>query len=179
MPIYTRTGDKGQTSLANGQRVKKTDCLVEIFGNLDELNCLLGIAQNFVKTRQAKSTLPHIQNLLFNVGAQIAQAPKRSFRAVIQKDVDDLERGINKIETRLTPLKNFILPGGLKSASFLHLSRAVCRRVERSLIKDLNPKQIVNPNLLPFINRLSDYLFVLARLENKKISAKEVLWKGK
>lgn len=176
MRIYTRTGDKGQTSLANGKRVSKTNCLVEIFGNLDELNSLLGICLNLVKSKEAKIIIPKFQNYIFSLGSQIALARPGTFEEITGENVKELEIYIDRVEKKLPRLKNFVLPGGTPSAAFLHLARAVCRRAERTVVTTIKPKLNNQKNLIPFINRVSDLLFVLARLENKLAKGKEIYW---
>lgn len=177
MKIYTKTGDDGETSLRNGVRVKKFDCLIEVLGNLDELNCVLGLSINFIKTKEAKRLIPKIQNSLFNMGSEISLSTQDSYKKISENEVKELEFEIDEIEKKLSPLKAFILPDGKKGGSFIHLARAVCRRSERSLTKYLIGKKIKSPVLSAYINRLSDFLFVLGRLENKITGKKETLWK--
>lgn len=181
MSIYTRTGDKGKTSLANGKRVYKTDCLVEIFGNLDELNSLLGLCLNLVKSNESKLIIPKLQSYIFSLGSQIAQARPGTFEEITNEEIKKLELYIDRVEKKLPKLRNFILPGGCASAAYLHLARSVCRRAERSVVATIKPKHRDQENFIPFINRVSDLLFVLARLENKISKNKEIYWniKGK
>lgn len=176
MRIYTRTGDKGQTSLANGQRVPKTDCLIEIFGNLDELNSLFGICLNQVKSSEAKVIIPKLQSYIFSLGSQIAKARPNTFQKITAKEVKELEVYIDRVENKLSNINKFILPGGSTSAAFLHLARSVCRRAERTVVATIKAKDPDQNNLIPFINRVSDLLFVLARLENKLSKNKEIYW---
>lgn len=176
MPIYTRTGDKGKTSLANGQRVSKTDCLVEVFGDLDEFNSLLGVCLNYAKTPQVKVIFPFLQDRVFNLGSHIAGAKKGTFREITKMDVFKLEKEIDRVESKLPKLRNFIIPGGSLSGAFIHLARTVCRRVERHLVKGVFPSKKYDPVVYAFINRTSDLLFVLARLENKNAQITEKYW---
>lgn len=176
MTIYTRGGDKGKTSLANGKRVAKSNCLVAIFGDLDELNSLLGVCLNLVKTKHSKGVIARLQNYIFSLGSQVARARPGSFQEITAKEVRELELEIDSVEAQLGKINKFILPGGAPSAAFLHLARSVCRRAERSLIESVkNPKKN-GQYLIPFVNRMSDLLFVLARFENKNLFSKEIYW---
>lgn len=177
--IYTKTGDKGKTSLSNGKRIGKENCLISALGDLDELNCLLGLSTKFVNNKEVKKSLATLQNLIFNIGAEISeggQSSHREFHHLCEKDILNLEKSIDGIEKQLPPLQAFILPGGSLGASFLHLARAVCRRVERNIVELYNSRRIKNKVILPFTNRLSDFLFVLARMENKRTKNPDVLW---
>ena len=177
--IYTKTGDQGKTSLGNGERVGKENCLISALGDLDELNCLLGLSINFIKNRETRKSLANLQNLIFNIGAEIAMGnlpSRRKFHHLSGEDVLNMEKGIDIVEKQLSELKAFILPGGSKGASSLHLARAVCRRGERTIVELHNSGKIKNKALLPFMNRLSDFLFVLARMENKGTKNPDVLW---
>lgn len=144
MKIYTKTGDKGKTSLASGKRVFKNDPRIEAYGNLDELNSLIGIVRALKISKKTDGILEKIQRDIFSP----------------EKDTVFLEKSIDEISASLPPLRNFILPTGSLAGSFLHLARAVCRRAERKLIPS------------PYLNRLSDLLFVLARFENKRAHKK-------
>ena len=180
MKIYTRTGDQGQTLLRRGRKVGKSDCLVKSLGDLDELNSLLGLSLAFSRNRITRKVLSLLQNRIFNVGAELSgwePAGSSNFRKIEQSDVEQLETYIDQIEKDLKPLKNFILPGGSKSAAFLHVARSVSRRTERTLVELSLRKKMRNPFLLPFLNRISDLLFVLTRVENKKSEKSEKLWK--
>lgn len=179
MSIYTKTGDKGKTSLGNGERVGKEDCLVSALGDLDELNCLLGLSLNFVENKEVRKSLTALQNLIFNIGAEISeggQPSHREFHHLCEEDILNLEKSIDGVEKQLSPLRAFILPGGSLGTSFLHLARAVCRRGERNIVELYNSGKIKNKVILPFTNRLSDFLFVLARMENKRAKNPDVLW---
>ena len=171
--IYTKGGDKGKTSLVGGSRVSKSNDIIDAIGNVDELNALLGLAVCDLK-KPFMSILKNIQNDLFDIGADIATPINKKGTVLrINKDyIVYLEKEIDKINNNLPPLNSFILPGGSKISSIIHLARTVNRRCERSVVK-LNGKQKVNIEVLKYLNRLSDYLFVLARALNKK----EVLWK--
>ena len=171
--IYTKGGDKGKTSLVGGSRVSKSNDIIDAIGNVDELNALLGLVVCNLK-KPFISTLKDIQNDLFDIGADLATPINKKGTALrINKDyIVYIEKEIDKINNNLPPLNSFILPGGSKISSIIHLARTVNRRCERSVVK-LNEKQKVNIEVLKYLNRLSDYLFVLARALNKK----EVLWK--
>ena len=171
--IYTRGGDKGKTSLVGGSRVSKSDDIIEAVGNVDELNALLGLVICDLKEPYI-STLRDIQNDLFDIGADLATPSNNKGPALrINKNYTIyLEQEIDKINANLPALTSFILPGGSKVSSIIHLARTVNRRSERSIVK-LSKKQKINIEVLKYINRLSDFLFVLARFVNKK----EMLWK--
>ena len=171
--IYTKGGDKGKTSLVGGSRVSKSNDIIDAIGNVDELNALLGLVVCDLK-KPFISTLKDIQNDLFDIGADLATPINKKGTALrINKDyIVYIEKEIDKINNNLPPLNSFVLPGGSKISSIIHLARTVNRRCERSVVKS-NEKQKVNIEVLKYLNRLSDYLFVLARALNKK----EVLWK--
>ena len=170
--IYTRGGDTGTTSLGNGDRVKKDSLRVECYGEVDELNATIGVAICFCSNLQKKN-LKRIQNELFDIGADLCMPQKKEKYESISKGVINLEKEIDKMNSKLSSLTSFILPGGTKSSSFLHLARTVTRRCERTLVK-LNSKEKIDPEIIKYINRLSDFLFVLARIENIKDG--DILW---
>ena len=170
--IYTRGGDTGTTSLGNGDRVKKDSLRVECYGEVDELNATIGVAICFCSNLQKKN-LKKIQNELFDIGADLCMPQKKEKYDSISKGVINLEKEIDKMNSKLSSLTSFILPGGTKSSSFLHLARTVTRRCERTLVK-LNSKEKIDPEIIKYINRLSDFLFVLARIENIKDG--DILW---
>ena len=161
--IYTKTGDKGETGLYGGKRVKKTDQRIMAIGTVDELNSLLGVAAT---QSSFSELLEQIQNELFNIGAELANPEKvmETFNLTEEK-INFLEKQIDSVDKGLEPIRNFILPGGTYAASLLHHARTVCRRAEREIIK-LNETTTVNPNLVKYLNRLSDLLFTLGRAEN-------------
>jgi cob(I)alamin adenosyltransferase len=176
--IYTRTGDSGETSLYGGVRVSKADSRVDAYGEVDELNAWLGVARASELEPDLDDALLQIQRDLFALGAQLAD-PAEKLAAQLTKAVigDDevarLEQLIDLLETELPPLRNFILPGGGPAGSALHLSRTVCRRVERRMVA-LRPA--VDPVLVRYINRLSDLLFVFARVVNHRTGISETEW---
>jgi len=183
--IYTKTGDKGETGLAGGGRVPKDSDRIEAYGTVDELDSIIGIVRSFFKEisdrdlfNQIDPKLYKIQNILFVVGADLATAPGKTYpnRVVVQdKQVTELENWIDEWQTDLKPLPEFILPGGGKVASFLHLARTVCRRAERMTLR-LSRKEEVRPEVIRYLNRLSDALFVLARWLAQKLGEEETLW---
>jgi len=170
--IYTRTGDDGTTGMADGSRVEKDAQLVHAIGEVDELNSFLAVLASEAPDDFVES-IRQIQNELFNVGGELAMS-----KAIIkQENVDWLEQSLDKLNQPLPALKEFILPGGGLAASHCHVARSVCRRVERSLVS-LNKQQSVNVFLMSYINRLSDYLFVLARAISKAAGEDEVYWQS-
>ena len=173
--VYTRGGDKGQTSLGDGSRVSKTDKVIIALANIEELNANLGYVICKLP-KQYKNIFYEIQNNLFDLGADIV-TPKNKKNSLRVKNIyiTNLEKEIDKILSKIPPLKSFILPGGSEISSRIHLARTVCRRCETAIL-ELNKKKAVNSEILKYINRLSDFLFVIARKIN--ITKKqEVLWK--
>ena len=175
--IYTRGGDGGETSLADGERVPKYDLRIEAYGTVDEANAAIGLARLHV-TGDADAMLGRIQNDLFDLGADLATpgddfADGKALR-IVDAQVDRLEAEIDAMNARLKPLESFILPGGTPAAAFLHLARTVTRRAER-LMAELMGVEAVNPAAIRYANRLSDHLFVLGRHLNDD-GAKDVLW---
>jgi cob(I)alamin adenosyltransferase len=181
--IYTRTGDDGTTALGTGERRKKYDLRIAAYGTLDETNSVIGIARLHTAADAAlDAALSRIQNDLFDVGADLTtpgkgKGPGGARLTVTAAQVDWLEAEIDRLNDELEPLRSFILPGGGAAAAHLHLARTVCRRAER-LIAELNdkPDESVTPEVLKYVNRLSDFLFVAARHANGK-GARNVLWK--
>ena len=179
MPIYTRRGDKGETESLNGKRVAKDDLGIEALGQVDELNALLGIAIAFSEDAQHTKTLKEFQKDLFVIGAELSGAGRgRLSRRINPGRVSELEREIDGLEAQLTPLRHFIIPGGSKTASLLHLARTVCRRAERSVVA-LSRKRKVDEQAIVYLNRLGDLLFVMARAVNRKKKVEEPLWRGR
>ncbi len=178
MRIYTKTGDRGQTGLIGGQRVPKDDPRVEAYGTLDELTAALGVVRAFLPVDLASSheVLAHIQRVLFDLGSELASLPgTRKVPWVFDPaEIDKLERAIDEMETQLEPLKQFILPGGHPAGALAHLARTVARRAERTIVT-LAAGSEVQPGILAYINRLSDFLFVLSRFVNARLGAAEEL----
>jgi cob(I)alamin adenosyltransferase len=177
--IYTKSGDTGETSLGDGRRVPKTDLRIRSYGGVDELNAVLGLAQTVCYGNAFSSWITHIQNDLFDVGADLcvpesdvdlAYVPLR----VTAAQVEQLEHWIDSVNERLQPLTSFILPGGSLLAAHFHVARTVCRRVEIGVL-ELSAVERVNPQVVIYLNRLSDLLFVLARAANDD-GRSDVLW---
>ena len=170
--IYTRTGDEGETGLAGGTRVAKDSALICAIGDVDELNSLLGLLACKVQVDIALD-IRVIQDELFNLGGELSSSQV----LVKQESVDWLEKKLDLLNNDLPSLKEFILPGGGEAASLCHLARSVCRRAERQMVA-ANREQVINPELLAYINRLSDLLFVLARAIAKQMNEDEVYWQS-
>lgn len=178
MKIYTKTGDAGATSLFGGQRVSKDELRVEAYGTVDELNSHVGLLRD-QKINKKTKILTEIQDRLFVIGSELATVPgntKVKIPNLVEDDVLALEREIDEMEKKLKPMKFFVLPGGHNSVSVGHITRTVCRRAER-LVVALNKQEPVDPLVIKYLNRLSDYLFVLCRLMTKKLKVKETPWK--
>jgi cob(I)alamin adenosyltransferase len=178
--IYTRKGDDGSTGLFDGTRVPKDHLRTEAYGDVDELSSVLGVARAFAEDQEISAALLEIQKDLLAVGAQLAD-PKFESRKVKPKTVvsaekvDAFERMMDRYDAELPPLKGFILRCGTKGASFLHLACTVCRRAERRIVT-LSRQVSVPPIVITYINRLSDLLFVLARVENKRVGEEQIDW---
>lgn len=178
MKIYTKTGDRGDTGLLGGKRVPKDDPRVEAYGTLDELAAALGVVRAFLPAELASTheVLIHIQRVLFDLGADLATPPgsRRVHREFAPAEIDHLERAIDAMETELEPVRQFILPGGHPAGALLHLARAVARRAERAAVT-LAAGSEVEPQILAYLNRLSDFLFVVSRFVNARLGALEEL----
>lgn len=179
MKIYTKTGDKGMTSLVGGTRVAKNSVRLEAYGGVDELNSYLGMIRSFRLGEQELNDLVNIQTILFDIGGNLATdtaAERINVRLGIEEDdIIFLEKAIDRIEAQLPPLKTFVLPGGDQAASFCHIARTVCRRVERRIL-DVQGEFEVDELILKYINRLSDYLFVLSRKVAFDSGTEEIAW---
>jgi cob(I)alamin adenosyltransferase len=178
MKIYTKTGDQGQTSLFSGGRVPKHHLRVEAYGTIDELNSALGLARAFKASAQTDAWLETIQNQLFQLGADLATPQDAAAAWVVRMDaapVAWLEGLIDQMTAELPELKNFILPGGAPAAAQLHIARTICRRAER-IATQLSESEDIGAQVIPYINRLSDYLFTLARWENLQAGVPESKW---
>lgn len=181
MPIYTKTGDKGKTSLFSGKRVLKSDIRIETYGTLDELNSLLGVVGSHLpekknkKTKEIEGYIDNLQQTLFYVCSYLADLPDALSDIDLKAQTDLLEQQIDSMTIQMKPLNNFIYPSGSKVATFLHLSRAVVRRAERQLVR-LAQKEEIDPQVIAYINRLSDYLFTLSRYANFIEGKKEKIW---
>jgi len=179
--LYTRTGDQGQTALYGGGRVPKDHLRVEAYGSVDELNSALGVAVSFLRQRRVAAALQSIQNELFNIGAELAsesgpRAEKGRLFLDPEGKIAALERLIDDYDSKVPPLRTFILPSGSQGGALLHLARGVCRRAERAVVR-LSREEDVNPHVLTYLNRLSDLLFVLARYVNKAARRPETPWR--
>ena len=178
MKIYTKTGDKGTTGLWGGARVSKDSPRIASYGDVDELNALLGVAGAETRHESIKKTLSDIQVALFILGSQLASPrPDPKLPVITSAHIDGLERQIDVITESLPPMKNFILPGGSKSSAYLHLARTVCRRAERSCVHLASlPNEEVDRWGMIYLNRLSDFLFILARLANQLEGVDDIPW---
>ncbi len=185
MKIYTKTGDKGTTALFGGTRVAKHNIRIDAYGTVDELNSWLGLIRDQKMDQHTKQILITIQDKLFTMGSELATDPKKAVlksgkeRLRINKlnedDIELLEKEIDRMNEELPPITHFVLPGGHTMVSYCHIARTVCRRAER-LVSNLYEKEPFDPSILSYINRLSDYLFVLARKLSKDVKAEEIAW---
>jgi len=177
--IYTKTGDEGTTSLFGGQRLLKSDLRIDAYGTVDELNSYLGLLRDQPVNANRKEILLEIQDRLFTIGSILATVPgntKVKIPLLNESDVVLLEKEIDKMDDQLPPMKSFVLPGGHESVSMGHVVRTVCRRAERLVIAlhDQNPVDLI---LIKYLNRLSDYLFVLCRMMARELNIEETPWK--
>lgn len=179
MKIYTKKGDEGNTSLLGGERVSKSHIRIDAYGHVDELNACLGFIGSAFPKKSIQGDIVRIQTILFTLGSHLAAnklSASKYLPKISNEDVRFLELQIDKMDQKLNPLKNFILPSGSLSISYCHIARCICRRTERSVVL-LHTKSKVNPIILTYLNRLSDYLFVLARYSAQLEGIKEVVWK--
>ena len=184
MKIYTKTGDTGETSLLGGTRVKKYDNRIEACGSIDELNAHIGLAMSQLPLglSELEPELQTIQGHLFQIGAALAYDRQKKIKAIKISSIEKetvlwLEQRIDEYSNELPRLKQFILPGGAVTASQFQVARSVCRRAERRVV-ELGSREALSPELLAYLNRLSDYLFTLARLANLKTGTAEILWQS-
>jgi cob(I)alamin adenosyltransferase len=179
MKIYTKTGDKGTTALFGGKRVSKAELRIETYGTVDELNSWMGVLRDQEVNRNRQEELIEVQDRLFTIGSILATEPgntKVKIPSLTENDITFLEKKIDAMESGLEPMKVFVLPGGHTSVSFGHVSRTVCRRAERLVIA-LDAQEKVDPLVIQYLNRLSDYLFVLCRAMTKDLGANETPWR--
>lgn len=178
MKIYTGRGDQGHTSLFSGEQEYKDSARVTAYGTLDELNSILGVAHSFCRNPKVKEVVLSLQRKLFEAGADLATTEKKKPRTdrIAEADWQELETLIDDLQAGIPPLNKFILPGGAPGGAFVHLARTVCRRAERQLVGLIREEDDVNPDLLIYLNRLSDLLFVMARFENVLEGEKEEIW---
>jgi cob(I)alamin adenosyltransferase len=179
MKIYTKTGDEGTTSLFGGKRVSKSDLRIDTYGTVDELNSYVGLLRDQEVNKKRKEILVEIQDRLFTIGSILATEPgnvKVKIPSLQEADITFLEKQIDGMDSQLPPMKSFVLPGGHESVSFGHVARTVCRRAERLVIA-LDQLEKVDSLVIKYLNRLSDYLFVLCRMMTQELGAEETPWK--
>jgi len=183
LKIYTKTGDKGTTSLIGGTKVPKSDLRIETYGTVDELNSWIGLVNDQLADAEFSSELKEVQDRLFTIGSSLAtdaeKEPKMKLPDLNDDDILRLEASIDRMTAALPPMKSFILPGGHTTVSSIHITRCVCRRTERLAVSMLEHELFVDERLIRYLNRLSDYLFTLARYAAQKLNAPEVPWKAR
>ena len=179
--IYTKTGDKGKTSLIGGTKVYKSDLRIEAYGTVDELNSFVGLCLDYLKASNTDNVLAEVQDRLFTIGSALACDPEKETKLKIpdlhESDIELLEKEIDKMNESLPVMKSFILPGGHISVSTLHIARCVCRRAERCCVRMQKKEMEIEFLIIKYLNRLSDYLFVLARFASHELNVKEIPWK--
>ena len=175
--IYTKTGDQGETGLFGGKRLPKNHIRIESYGSVDELNAYIGLLRDVAPDDQTKNLLKEIQDRLFTIGSNLASDPDKDMITpdVNDADIERLENEIDLMNEQLPPLKNFILPGGHTTVSYCHIARTVCRRAERMVVA-LHHNEPVEEIIIRYLNRLSDFLFVLGRKLSADLKAEEVAW---
>ena len=179
MKIYTKKGDKGETSLLGGTRVAKSHIRIESYGTVDEVNSWLGLIRDQNIPADTKTFLIQIQDRLFTIGSHLASDPNKKgikIPDIKEEDIVALEKEIDKMNEVLPEMKNFVLPGGHTTVSYCHIARCVCRRAERCAV-DLASEEKVEDIIIKYLNRLSDYLFVLSRKFSHNLKAEEIPWK--
>ena len=180
LKIYTKTGDKGTTSLIGGTKVLKSDLRIEAYGTVDELNSYVGLCRDLITDESSKNNLKEIQDRLFTIGSSLACDPEKETKMKIpdlkEEDIRLLEQEIDKMDKSLPEMKHFILPGGHITVSHIHIARCICRRAERCCVR-LGENEEENSMIIKYLNRLSDYLFVLARYAAHLLKAEEIPWK--
>lgn len=181
--IYTRTGDKGSTSLIGGTKVAKSHLRIEAYGTVDELNSHIGLCRDLITPEDVRAILKTTQDRLFTIGSSLAcdpiKEPKIRIPDLKKEDVVLLEQEMDRMNEQLAPMRNFVLPGGHPTVSQLHIARCVCRRAERCCVRLEMESLEVEPLILQYLNRLSDYLFVLSRFMAHSLGAEEIAWKGR
>jgi cob(I)alamin adenosyltransferase len=179
--IYTKTGDKGTTSLIGGTKISKAHIRIETYGTVDELNSWIGLVNDQLKHKHSNKVLKEIQDRLFTIGSSLACDPEKETKMKIpdlhETDVELLEKEIDRMNEKMPPMKSFILPGGHVAVSSAHVARCVCRRCERLCVSLQEQNMFVDPLVIKYLNRLSDYLFVLARFIGYRLKTKEIPWK--
>jgi cob(I)alamin adenosyltransferase len=177
--IYTKTGDKGTTSLVGGTRLPKNHIKIEAYGSVDELNAWIGVLADASENKERNAFLKEIQDRLFTIGAELASEPeqnKKKLPELFESDISVLEKEMDLYNESIPTLRAFVLPGGHPLVSYVHVARTVCRRSERQVIS-LSLHEEVNPLIIKYLNRLSDYLFVLSRKITQEQNAPEIAWK--
>lgn len=181
--IYTKTGDKGNTSLIGGTKVPKNDIRIETYGTVDELNSWIGLINDQLQDEEFRNELKEIQDRLFTIGSSLAtdaeKAPKMKLPDLKDNDIEFLEKRIDLMTAALPPMKNFILPGGHITVSSIHIARCVCRRAERLAVNMQLNGLFVDKKVIQYLNRLSDYLFTVARFVAQKLGVQEIPWKAR
>lgn len=180
MKIYTKTGDSGMTGLFGGKRISKDDARIEAYGTLDELNSFLGFLNIGFSENKYNAVLFDVQNRLFDIGSHLASDPEKHVlpSGITSEDISELERFMDEMDAELPPLKNFILPGGHAIVAQAHICRTICRRAERRVVT-LQQYSEIDPMIVMYLNRLSDFLFILARFLAKKCGVEELKWTGR
>ena len=175
--VYTKTGDKGLTSLYGGTRIPKSHIRIEAYGTIDELNAFIGLLNDMIQDEEVNTLLLEVQRRLFTIGANLATAKNKHVTPpdILESDIELMEQSIDEMETQLAPLKAFILPGGHPVVSNCHICRTICRRAERRIIA-IDLEENVDPIIIKYVNRLSDYLFVLGRKLAKDLNVNEIEW---
>ena len=183
MKIYTKTGDKGTTTLIGGTKVSKAHLRIEAYGTVDELNSYIGLCKDLLTDEDGKGLLQEIQDRLFTIGSALACDPEKETKMKIpdlkEADIVLLEKGIDEMDNILPVMKSFILPGGHPSISHLHIARCICRRAERCCVRLESEKNEVESIIIKYLNRLSDYLFVLARYTGHLLNIPDIPWKAR
>jgi len=183
MKIYTKTGDKGTTSLIGGTKVPKSHFRIEAYGTVDELNSYIGLCRDLIENVDIQAVLSEIQDRLFTIGASLACDPDKETALKIPdlllKDIQLLETQIDSIDALVPPMKNFIIPGGHPTISQLHIARCICRRAERCCVRLEIEGEHVEPLVLQYLNRASDYLFMLSRYMHFSLNINEIPWKAR
>ena len=181
LKIYTKTGDKGKTSLLGGTKVPKNNSRIESYGTVDELNSFIGLLNDQIQDPKLNQRLLEIQDRLFTIGSLLAMEPDKKNLPKIpeleEEDIIKLEKDIDSMDQVLPVMKSFILPGGHVAVSTAHICRSVCRRAERECVNLQEEGSSINPLIIKYLNRLSDYFFVLARFIGQQLNVKEILWK--
>jgi cob(I)alamin adenosyltransferase len=183
LKIYTKTGDKGTTSLIGGTKVPKSHLRIEAYGTIDELNSFIGLVNDQQSDPETTPILREIQDRLFTIGSSLAcdpdKEPKLKIPDLKETDIDFLERQMDKMNEILPPMKSFVLPGGHVAVSTTHVARCVCRRAERICVNMQEHKMEISSLVIKYLNRLSDYLFVLARYTGHRLRVQEIPWKAR